>query len=388
MPSPRWPLLSLTFGLLLAGASACGAPAQGTSSQARDAAAVVAGIAGNNAARSPYLTATPRPAGASPIVVSASSGRAPTATPMMAKAALSAPTLRLPTDGRSVVVVNSTDSDGLWTRREPGGEPLRTWADGTPMLVIGEDEQADGRVWKQVQTLDGQIAWAAAEYLVPADEQVLAAALPGLLVPRTPAPVAPGVQARVAVTDTAPTPTPAPLMPVAPTATRRTVAIAGQAAPTQPPAAASSGAASAQATATPQPTATVVPTATPIRAPSGSNVIEAEDAVLTVIGTDRGMPNKIGNRPRDGMELAAVQVKIVNNGDEPLAVYRGAFRLSLSDRSRVEPLAGGASPLPYSTLVPVGGVLEGWLTFEVPSGGRTDAIIWAPDRGTTYAVGL
>lgn len=388
MPSPRRPLLTLAFGLLLAGASACGAPAQGTSSQARDSAAVVAGLTGSGNARSPYLTVTPRPAGTPPIVVNASSGRAPTATPIMAKAPLSAPTLRLPTEGRGVVVVNSTDSDGLWTRRAPAGEPLRTWADGTPMLVVGEDELVDGRLWKQVQTIDGQIAWAAAEYLSPADEQVVAAALPSLLLPRTPAPLAPGVQARVSVTDAAPTATAAPVMPVAATATRRTVAYAGQAAPTQVQAAGGAAAGSAPATATPQPTATTIPTATPIRAPSGSNAIEADDAVLTVLGTDRGMPQKIGNRPRDGMELVAVQVKIVNNGDEPLAVYRGAFRLSLSDRSRLEPLAGGTSPLPYSTLVPVGGTLEGWLTFEAPSSGRTDAIIWAPDRGATYAVGL
>jgi hypothetical protein len=100
------------------------------------------------------------------------------------------------------------------------------------------------------------------------------------------------------------------------------------------------------------------------------------------------MPIKIVNRPRDGMELAAVQVRIANGGDAPLAVYRGAFRLALSDRTRVEPLAGGQSPLPYSASVAPGEELEGWLTFEVPTGTRIDSLVWSPERDVSYALGI
>ena len=72
---------------------------------------------------------------------------------------------------------------------------------------------------------------------------------------------------------------------------------------------------------------------------------------MAVTGIDHGIPLKIGSRPRSGMELMAVQVKVTNHGDGPYALYRGSFRLALS-AARVEPLAGGAAPIPYSAEPP------------------------------------
>jgi hypothetical protein len=88
------------------------------------------------------------------------------------------------------------------------------------------------------------------------------------------------------------------------------------------------------------------------------------------------------------MELLAVQVKVVNKAEAPYALYRGSFKLTLSDRTRVEPLAGGDTPMPYSAAVEPGGELEATLTFEVPIGTRVDGLIWAPARDVTYSIGL
>jgi hypothetical protein len=349
-------------------------------------------VSGGGATHSKIVGGLPRMI-ATPIVVNASSGRRPTPTSAPAGAPLSASSLRMPTSGKNVVMVDSTDGEGLWVRREPGGDPLKTWPDFSPMLVIGEDQTVDGRVWRSVLTLDGQTGWAAGEFLIPADEQTVAAVLPSLTMPNTPVPLAAGLQARVAVPEATAPPAPAALAPPPPPTAaatpRRPAAYVGQPAPpTATTATVANTQAAAAATATPQPTASTAPTATPIRAPAGAHSLDAGSATLVVVDTDRGMPLKIGTRPRAGMELAAVQVKITNGGDTPLAIYRGAFRLALSDRSRVEPLAGGQSPLPYSASVAPGDELAGWLTFEVPAGTRVDSLVWSPERDIAYALGI
>src|SRR5438128_2741100 len=68
----------------------------------------------------------------------------PAASPMIvstggSSAAQAASSLRSPTDGQQFVMVDSTDGQGVWVRRQPAGEPLRVWPDGAPMLLVGED---------------------------------------------------------------------------------------------------------------------------------------------------------------------------------------------------------------------------------------------------------
>jgi hypothetical protein len=291
----------------------------------------------------------------------------------------SAPSLRLPSDGQQIVVVDSTEGQGVWVRRQPAGDPLQVWPDGAPMLVIGEDRFADGRTWRNVATLDGETGWVAADFLVTADPAVLAAALSS--VPEssgrsaTAAPSgAPGLQAR--------------------TAGSQTTAAAAQAAPPAVKPAAGVGQPATQAAvaagpaAAGQPEPTPVPTATPIRAPAGAKSIDAGSTTLALAGSEHGLPIKIGNRPRDGMELVAVNVSVTNRDDVPFALYRGSFRLALSDRSRVEPLAGGTAPIPYSAEVSPGEQFQGSLTFEVPVGTRIDSLVWAPERDVAYALSV
>lgn len=109
---------------------------------------------------------------------------------------------------------------------------------------------------------------------------------------------------------------------------------------------------------------------------------------FAVVAVEKAMPLQIGNRPRQGMELFGVKVKVVNNGGEAFGLYRGSFRLLLSDRTRVEPLEGKEPGVPYSTQIAPGASFEGWLTFEVPSNARIDGVIWAPDRETSYQLGV
>lgn len=384
----RRSLTVLSLSVFLSGASACTGPI----TSAPTGGGVNTSISAGGTTQAKLVESPPRMI-PTPIVVSASSGRRPTPTsvPAGGQLARSASSLRVPTDGKTVVMVDSTDGEGLWVRRAPAGDPVKTWPDFSPMLVTGENQEIDGRVWRPVLTLDGQTGWAAAEFLVPADEQTIAAVLPSLMMPKTPVPLPPDVQARVAAPDVTPTQAPAAAAPGQPTLTatpRRPVAFVGQRVPTPTTGTTANTQTASAATATAQPTATSQPTATPIRAASGATTLEAGDVTLAVVSTDRGMPMKIGSRPRAGTELTAVQVKISNGGDTALAVYRGAFRLSLSDRSRVEALAGGMSPLPYSASVAPGEQLEGWLTFEVPTGVRVDSLIWSPERDVSYALGI
>jgi hypothetical protein len=338
---------------------------------------------------------------ASPIVVSASSGR-PDAPVAPAGPSLKTPQLRVPSEAQQVVTVDSTDGEGVWVRRQPAGEPIRTWDDGAPMLIVGEDQEADGRTWRNVTTLDGQTGWVAADFVQTVDRDTLAS-VPGIedlmnSADRGAAVATRDLQARLAVGEATPEATqqsaqPAPALSGPPAVARtQSTSFAGQ---SLVPATATSAAtvtatpvATTAATATPQPTSTSAPTATPIKSASGASSIEVGETTMAIAGAERGINTKIGNRPRSGMELLAVKVKVANHGDEPFALYRSAFRLALSDRTRLEPLAGGTSPLPYSTEVAPGDEFEGSLTFEVPTGTRVDALIWAPERDAAYSLAL
>jgi SH3-like domain-containing protein len=51
-------------------------------------------------------------------------------------------------------------------RREPAGEKIKAWPDGTEMIAIGADAEADGRKWTNVRDPDGNEGWVAVEFLV------------------------------------------------------------------------------------------------------------------------------------------------------------------------------------------------------------------------------
>ncbi len=101
--------------------------------------------------RRPLAVPTPASAGAQlPLPTAAGAGTA--LTPIGAKYA-----------------VAHTGGEGLVLRPEPGsGEAVKGWIDGTVVVIVGPDRQANGKTWKNVRDPEGNVGWMAAEYLVPA----------------------------------------------------------------------------------------------------------------------------------------------------------------------------------------------------------------------------
>ncbi|MDA8219690.1 MAG: hypothetical protein M0Z94_18995 [Dehalococcoidales bacterium] len=101
------------------------------------------------------------------------SGAEPTPTPTQTASPTPAPTqvavvpTNTPVPVPKRLVVGNTGGDGVVIRKEPGsGEVIKGWADGTAMLVVGDDREAAGRTWKNVKDPDGNEGWVAADFLV------------------------------------------------------------------------------------------------------------------------------------------------------------------------------------------------------------------------------
>jgi hypothetical protein len=371
-------MLSLSFGLLAAGLSACSGTTSTTRPIERDTSLKVVSTA---IVGSPTWN-NPRPS-PSPILVlsnsgAGSSGQNGNGNPSSSNAAggfPSIPDLRSAADRQRLVVVDGTDGFGAWLRSDPAGDPVRVWPDGSPMLVVGTDREAQGRTWRNVMTIDGGSGWMASDYLAPIDPAMVAAALGPA--PATAAPPPEPNLPRATPTPSAPAPTP--------TKTPGSQAARLPAA-TAIPTATAGAASAATSQSTPIPTIAASTSATPIRAGNGVHTFKVGDLTLTMKSMVRSMAIQIGNRPRPGMELVGVEIDIANEGDAAAAIYRSSFRLALADGSRLEPLNGQEPAFAYLVDLPVSHELEGWLTFEVPKGAAIDSLQWSPDRGATYAL--
>src|SRR6266542_1707905 len=281
------------FGLLSAGLSAC----SGTSRAAeRDQSLKVVATTTIGSPGSPSWN-NPRPA-ASPILIMASNGAgAPpaqrsTSRPPAGAGPASIPDLRAAAERQRVVVVDGTGGVGAWLRSEPAGEPVRVWPDGSPMLLVGADRDAEGRTWRNVLTLDGGSGWMASDYLSPLDPAVVAAALGPASAAAAPPP-AEANQAQAAAPATS-TPAPPAATPTRTPTGQATRLPAATAAPT-----ATAGPTSTNASqSTPTPTAAATPSATPIRVPSGARSVTVGDLTLSLKSVVRAMAIQVGNRPR------------------------------------------------------------------------------------------
>ncbi len=116
-------------------------------------------------------SAPPTPTGALAIAVAA--GPTPRPTPSAAPPAPSprpSPTADIAASPSPVpLVVGNTGGWGVFIRLTPkASDRVRAWPDGTLMLVVGEDREAEGRIWKNVMDPSGIKGWVPAEYLVPA----------------------------------------------------------------------------------------------------------------------------------------------------------------------------------------------------------------------------
>ncbi len=105
----------------------------------------------------------PTPASTAQLPIAAQPTRAPVAT-----ATLPPSPTPLPTREPTVLVVANTDRLGVYLRRTPRLEDrVRAWQEGTIMVVIGDDQEVDGRRWRNVRDPAGNEGWIPAQYLVP-----------------------------------------------------------------------------------------------------------------------------------------------------------------------------------------------------------------------------
>jgi hypothetical protein len=67
----------------------------------------------------------------------------------------------------SSLTVGNTGGEGVFIRRTlDAADRIRAWPDKTIMVVVGGDQQAEGRTWKNVKDPDGNVGWVPSEYLV------------------------------------------------------------------------------------------------------------------------------------------------------------------------------------------------------------------------------
>jgi SH3-like domain-containing protein len=69
------------------------------------------------------------------------------------------------TAGGATLTVSNTGGSGVNFRATPGGAIIKTFPEGTKMLVVGDNQQADGRSWRNVRSPDGVVGWMAADFL-------------------------------------------------------------------------------------------------------------------------------------------------------------------------------------------------------------------------------
>jgi hypothetical protein len=85
----------------------------------------------------------------------------PTPTPDVAATAT-------PTRPLEYVKVAHTDSEGVYLRRTPrSADKMSPWMEGTIMQVVGDDREAEGTVWRNVQDPKGAVGWIQSQYLEP-----------------------------------------------------------------------------------------------------------------------------------------------------------------------------------------------------------------------------
>lgn len=77
-----------------------------------------------------------------------------------------APAIATPTATTPTLLVANTGGLGVYIRRTLSpSDRIRAWPEGTNMVVVGADQQGEGRTWKNVKDPDGNVGWVPAEYL-------------------------------------------------------------------------------------------------------------------------------------------------------------------------------------------------------------------------------
>jgi hypothetical protein len=124
--------------------------------------------------------------------------------------------------------------------------------------------------------------------------------------------------------------------------------------------------------------------------PDGGPIGGLDGLATVVLQASRGwLPQNTSPRPRTGMELLTVEVRVENSGDRSQRYNGWDFRVDVEDGSRWKRTVGRSPALIMGTLRP-GSSAQGWLTFEVPVGQPAVQLVWfmRPDYAVAIPLGL
>ena len=97
-------------------------------------------------------------------------GRTPMATPINLFPPVlgtPGPAVSSPLPAPQTVWVGRTDGQGVYLRNTPSlKDRSLAYPDGTELIWLGDETDADGHHWYKVRTPDGRIGWVPTDYLV------------------------------------------------------------------------------------------------------------------------------------------------------------------------------------------------------------------------------
>lgn len=150
-------------------------------------------------------------------------------------------------------------------------------------------------------------------------------------------------------------------------------------APTVVKAASTPSASSKKASPSPSPSQETLKLGDKVDIDAGGNKFSA--AVLA--HKDKGLRSPVGLF-QDGQKLALIEVKVCNEGEQPITVAPFTWSLAYEDGSRLEPFHMTGSELPppvypMDAKVKGGDCVRGNIFFEVPKGfGRAERVLYSP----------
>jgi hypothetical protein len=206
-------------------------------------------VASGCTASSRQGTSTPVPPSVAPVAVATPSPTVTASSVPPSPTSVPPPKPTVAAPARPPLYVANTGQDGLTLRRAPGGDRIAVLPDGSVVTPTGEEQQQQGRTWRQVKDDQGREGWVAADFLTanapPPGAPTSASVTGPTIVPTAPV---------VAATPTAPAP---PIVAAPATATRTSAAPAVPVAPPAiiAPAAPKPAPPAAAATSTPPPVA-------------------------------------------------------------------------------------------------------------------------------------